>query len=156
MHASWPFLEATVGYHIWMEEGIFRIPKEKEAEALDHVKAAASLLMLGKRHFSWVDVDEIARARTMEEAMKAMRWAVGRNEDGEIDEIDFTGEKSGGDEAELLSLIAPFVPKGCYITMRGEEHEMWRWYFDGQECIEVDAEIRVIWPVNIEFATIRP
>ena len=55
--------------------------------------------------------------------------------------ISFDGERQDGTETAMFDSIAPFVEPGSYIEMQGEDGEVWRWVFDGVNCIEKNAEI---------------
>ena len=61
-------------------------------------------------------------------------------ESGDMIGINFTGEKIG-DENLLFQVIAPFVEKGSFIEMVGEDGAQWRWVFDGKTCKEVIPKI---------------
>lgn len=41
----------------------------------------------------------------------------------------------------LLSSIAPVIPDGSYIDFMGEDHALWRLYFEGGEMSEVGGRI---------------
>ena len=60
--------------------------------------------------------------------------------EGNMVHISFVGEKLTED-LELLDAIAPFVERGSYIHMAGEDFGTWRWYFDGENCIEEQPEL---------------
>lgn len=144
-----------MGYCIQQTDAHFFIPKEFHGLALRSVKAlmtnSASTLGNGGiwrpneepvRFFSWVNTDAVMKAETLEEALGAWRWESYTNDNGDIDGLYFQGEKSGQDEYLFLA-IAPYVKDGSYIAMRGEDGDIWRWYFDGQTCIEQTG--KVIW-----------
>lgn len=59
---------------------------------------------------------------------------------GDLTDIHFIGEKLG-DEKILFQALAPFVDKGSFIEMEGEDGDLWRWTFDGQQMIEQVARI---------------
>lgn len=86
-------------------------------------------------HFSWVD-NNFFKINNFEDMMGEWRWEVEYNDNGDVDSISFTGEKSG-DELKLFQAIAPFVKKDSFIEMDGEDNCMWRWVFDGTTCKEI-------------------
>jgi len=58
----------------------------------------------------------------------------------DITDIQFIGERRGGDE-DFLKTIAPYVEPGSYIQMAGEDHAQWRWVFNGKTCKEVRGKL---------------
>ena len=84
------------------------------------------------RHYSWVDEQGAFNAKTFKEVAEAFRWEIDLDDEGNVYWISFNGEKYGGDEMVFLNAIAPYVKKGSYIEMQGEEGERWKWYFDGK------------------------
>jgi hypothetical protein len=44
-----------------------------------------------------------------------------------------------GDEPKLYAAIAPFVERGSFIVMHGEDHSTWRHLFKDGQCIEQEA-----------------
>jgi len=68
------------------------------------------------------------------------RWEALIDDDGNIIDLTFFGEKYG-DDLIMLNAIAPWVKPGSYIEMSGEDGSMWRWAFDGSQCKEVYPKI---------------
>lgn len=137
-----------MGYYIQQTEDRFFIPKEFHGLALAAIKD-----FMTKKYsdsdgeyigwFSWVNTQEVVSAKTLHDALYAWRWeAYPSDGESDIESIHFLGEKSGQDE-ELFRVLAPYVKEGSYIAMRGEEGDLWRWYFDGQTCREQEG--RVVW-----------
>lgn len=82
------------------------------------------------------------QADTLQDLFAEFRWDVYTDDDGNINTIDFVGEKSGyGEDLEFLQSVAPFVREGSFIEMSGEDGQLWRWVFDGKTCIEKYPEI---------------
>jgi len=140
-----------MGYYIYLEDANFHIKKENfepALQALKNLMAKESELGHGgtyyngvhTRHFSWIDSTSVLKAETLEAAMEECCWTVWLNKNGDIDGIEFINEKIGDDEY-ILQAIAPFVEKGSYLNMKGEDGAMWRWEFDGQALIEKQAQI---------------
>jgi len=126
--------------------------KENFEKAMNAVKALAqcqdkmsglSSYGDGKKsyHFAWVDMAELARAKNIEDALRAWRWSVFFDENGDITGIQFEGEKLGDDKV-LFDAIAPFVGNGSFIEMSGEDSAMWRWVFKNGEMVEKWPEIK--------------
>ena len=125
-----------MGYYMQQRDSRFRIAHEKFPAAL----AAVQALGQGHMNFRWVD-PHFVHASTVAEMLEAWNW------EGEFDPITgdltniyFAGEKLG-DEETLFQALAPFVDKGSFIEMQGEDGELWRWVFDGQQMIEQTARI---------------
>lgn len=79
------------------------------------------------KHFAWVD-ENFYQINDIVEMFEEWRWVVHRDPEGNIDQIDFCGEKYG-DEDLLFKAIAPYVEPGSYIEMCGEDGEAWKWVF---------------------------
>jgi len=92
------------------------------------------------RHYSWVNMDELARAKTLNDALSTWRWEPTSNEQGDIIDLTFDGEKLG-DEEVLFKALAPFVESGSYLEMQGEDSTRWRWYFKDGEMLLQYAEV---------------
>lgn len=122
-----------MGYYMHQHYSKFFIPTKKRSEALEAMRAAAK----DHRGWAWVHMEKILEATTIEEAIKACHWTY----DSELREIHFEGEKYG-DEDTIFAVIAPFVKKGSWITMSGEENAHWRWEFNGERVRANDAVIR--------------
>jgi len=54
--------------------------------------------------------------------------------------IDFTGEKLGSDY-EMFCKLAPIVRDDSFITIHGEDGDVWRWIFKDGHCKEVHAKL---------------
>ena len=85
--------------------------------------------------------------QTLEDALHAWRWVAEFNENGDIWHLYFRGDKSGHD-LDFFKVLAPFVRDESYIIMRGEDGEMWRWFFKDKTCIEQNAIIT--WSSGLE------
>jgi len=141
-----------MGYYMTQLNSVFRIPKENEEKALDAVKKLSERedLMSGgswsngkktESWFSWVDMKELAKADTLDKAVREWGWDLLRSQEGgAIDGIVFEGEKMGDDDV-LLRALAPYVEDKSYIEMRGEDDAMWKWSFRDGELREVDGKI---------------
>jgi hypothetical protein len=136
-----------------MDEAVFFIAEKDKAAALKAVKALANdtSKMSGGRYeggqkkqawYSWADTNTFANAKTLEDAMSEWRYCPETDEDGNISNIYFEGEKIG-DEAALFKALAPFVKSGSYIQMHGEDGSIWRWCFDDGKFDEKSA--RMVW-----------
>ena len=111
---------------------------DKALKAIQALHGAESIADSGGRHFSWVG-DKFHEINDFEEMMQEWRWRLELDTVGACG-IQFEGEKIGDDQA-LFDAIAPWVKKGSYIEMHGEDGAIWRWTFDGEKCIEKSAKI---------------
>ena len=90
---------------------------------------------------SWVR-SEFRETTDLEEIFNCWRWEIFFDEDGNVTDITFRGEKLGDDEV-LFKAIAPYVKKGSFIQMNGEGTDQWRWVVNGVSCYEQHPT--VIW-----------
>lgn len=135
-----------MGYCMDQTGSSFFIPKELFGPALQSIFAVMMEDSSGGyqqiRDFQWVSGDEVLRAKTLPDALKAWRWRPRLDGDDNIVDIHFTGEKSGGDYI-LFNAIAPYVRDGSYISMCGEDNYLWRWFFD--EGVVHEQEGMIVW-----------
>lgn len=66
------------------------------------------------------------------------------DDDGNIVDISFYGEKLG-DDLNVFQKIAPYVRAGSFLEMEGEDNEIWCWVFQNGKCREVKAKVQVTW-----------
>src|SRR5689334_13567959 len=123
-----------MGYVMHLLRAEVFLARESQEEARRAVQdLARSKLGAGTPAFAWVDTSRLLAADTIHEALAAWRWMVlDEDEDGNITELDFTGEKLG-DEETLFSALAPYVREGSQIQMAGEDGAIWRWLFVRQK-----------------------
>jgi len=136
-----------MGYCMDQGETKFRIKAENKTRARQAVRAllkgtgkmggSSSSLAGGlTRHFSWIDMDDLRTAKTLEAQLETWRWEADVDEEtGDVVDLHFRGEKLGDDVA-LFGAIAPFVESGSYIQMSGEDGSGWRWCFDDGKLSE--------------------
>ena len=130
-----------MGYCMHKRESSFYIAQENCKNALEAIKGLAGKETYGD-HYSWVDTNAFLNAKHFDDAMCKWRWEVEEDDNENIIDIDFIGEKLG-DDFKLFKAIAPFVKEGSYIEMYGEDGCFWRWCFDGQTCVEKQPS--VVW-----------
>jgi len=86
-----------------------------------------------------LDIEEGTDPKTaIDTFLQQCRWHPEFDEEGNICHIDFYGEKLG-EEEELFRLLGPYVDKDSYITISGEDDNIWRYDFDGKEMEENSA-----------------
>ncbi len=137
-----------MGYYVKNTESHFFIPKEYHGMALQAIRDfmlktyTADSGMQVIRSFPWVNTDEVVNSETLKDALYYWRWDPYTDENGDITDLSFDGEKLGEDEL-LFGVIAPYVKEGSYIVMQGEDNYTWRWYFDGKTYR--DQAARIVW-----------
>lgn len=130
-----------MGYHMQQIGSVFTLKRTNEKGALAAIKALAgreTITDSSGKHFSWVCDDFATKYDNLHDMMEEWRWELEYDDDGNVDAIQFTGEKIG-DDLLLFQAIAPFVEAGSYIEMRGEDGSKWKWTFDGMTCKEMLA-----------------
>jgi len=128
-----------MGYCMNMRESNFTILKENKTKALKLLKKHVS----GCERLSWVDCKTIIEAKTLHDALDECRYEIEEDNNGNVSEIYFNGEKLGDDEM-ILNAIAPAVSDGSYIEMLGEDGSLWRWVFNNGKCKEICPKINWI------------
>jgi hypothetical protein len=122
-----------MGYCMNLVEADFHIAKDQFEPA--------KLALQGLGAHGWVQADDLVRAETLTEALKAWRWYPDFDEKGDIVDLTFCGEKLGDDYILFLA-IAPFVKDGSFVQMAGEDGDMWRWTFKNGTCVEIVPDIK--------------
>lgn len=123
-----------MGYYMSQVGADFFIAKENFPEV---IKAIHQMDSDG----SWVR-SNFRDTPNLEEIFNCWRWEIFFDEDDNVTDISFRGEKLGDDEV-LFKAIAPYVRKGSFIQMNGEGTDLWRWVFNGVSCYEQHPT--VIW-----------
>ena len=154
-----------MGYLINQLDNYFYMEKETFDDALKVTKALLTFEakehhgpigyvsqggQITSRHYGFVQEGNVLRADNFKAAAEAFRWDMWIDDEGDIYSTTFNGEKYTGSEITFLNAIAPYVREDSYIEMQGEEGEMWKWYFNGMECMEYQAQI--IYPDIIEIS----
>jgi hypothetical protein len=136
-----------MGYCITQTDSSFFIPKELFGPALQSILSIMTEETSGEvrqiRNFSWVNTDKVLVAKTLPDALRAWRWSPTLDEDDNIIDLQFNGEKEG-DDYTLFGAIAPYVKEESSISMAGEDHYRWRWFFDGRTVYEQKGMITYI------------
>lgn len=80
----------------------------------------------------------------IEEYLNRFCWVYIYEPNGSLSIYQNETSRAIDDEMDCLNLIAPFVNKGSFIEMQGEDHNLWRWVFNGKK---VDTHYPTItWP----------
>lgn len=128
-----------MGYCITQTDSSFFIPKELFGPALQSILSLMTEETSDEvqqiQGFHWVNTKKVLEAKTLPDALRAWRWSPTLDEDDNITDLQFAGEKEG-DDYTLFSAIAPYVREDSTISMAGEDHYRWRWFFDGRTVYE--------------------
>lgn len=118
-----------MGYCIKMIDSNLTIKKENFDRALESLKKVfipENMRCIdyndGKEypHFSWVDTNTVLNSKSLEEALIEIRYTPIYNLDGDICNVEFTGEKYG-DDYIFFSALAPYVESDSYLCFMGED-----------------------------------
>lgn len=119
-----------MGYYMNLRDYSLHMKKEDFDAALEAVKAA------------FPKNDSIQRVKTLEDAMSYFCYGSEMDDNGDICDLCFDGEKLR-DDYEFWSALAPFMADGDYIEMEGEDLTLWRWTFKNGICKVLEPTI--IW-----------
>lgn len=79
--------------------------------------------------------DGLKKAHHLDRALECFGWELEFDDDENVIEISLLKSYYDGDEEDILfAALAPYVKAGSFIEMVGEDHETWRWIFDGTTC----------------------
>ena len=84
------------------------------------------------------DIDE--NVPDLEWAFSMCQWECLMDE-GDIKGIYFEGDKWHDEHEQFMNTVAPWVPDRSFIECRGEEGEIWKWFFMDGKCEEHQAFI---------------
>ena len=130
-----------MGYYMDQTDSKFVMKKENFEKALQALKEVfvpenmtCKDYIYGKvyPHFSWVDTNVVLKAETIEEVLEEIRYEPEHDDEGNIVNVEFTGEKFG-DEKIFFTALAPYIEKGSYVSFEGEDGREWTWLFNGEE-----------------------
>ena len=144
-----------MGYTMRQTESIFLMKAEYCLPALhaaqdlmtnpkyDSIKSGGSFSKTAKnsqKWFSWMNLATPENWTHVKDAFDAWRYTADVDDEGNICDVFFEGEKIG-QEIEFFKVIAPYVEPGSYIQMIGEDGFIWRWVFDNDTVEEKAAEV---------------
>ena len=127
-----------MGYCITMIDSKFTIKKENYEKALKALKEVfipdnmtCYDYINGKKypHFSWVNTKTVLNSETLGDALTEIRYSPEYNENGDICNVEFTGEKYG-DEKVFFTALAPYIENDSYLSFEGEDGDEWIWKFN--------------------------
>lgn len=123
-----------MGYCCSQRESEFFIPASRKRDALEALREYDR--RLHRKGFS----GRQTKADTLEDLMYEWGWEAENGSLGNIVYVRFDGDRLS-DEDKWFDVLAPFVKRGSYIDMEGEDGYIWRWYFDGLTCTEHRGEV---------------
>ncbi len=97
--------------------------------------------MRGRKQVGWIRENEINEHMNFIEIAEAFSWTASVNDEGDIYDIWFDGEKIGEDIDLFLNSIAPYVMDESFISFSGEDGSQWRYFFKDGTMIEQDGTI---------------
>lgn len=136
-----------MGYYIEMIDSKFEIKKENFKKALESLKSVFVPENMncydyigGKQypHFSWVDTHEVLRSKTLGEALEEIRYEPEYDDNGDICNVEFTGQKYGSENV-FFNALAPYVESGSYIAFEGEDGDTWEWSFNNGKVEQIET-----------------
>ncbi len=128
-----------MGYYIQQQDQRFAIKQDIFENVIQAIKGMTDVNDNDWR-FAWVDTDKVLNAKDIKSIFSAWRWDVEFDNNGDINHIQFIGEKLGDDEY-FFSMIAPYVAPESFIEMRGDDGNLWRWIFKNGTYINKKAVI---------------
>ena len=134
-----------MGYYMDQTDSKFIIKKENFKKALNALKDAfipenmdCMDYVNGENipHFSWVNTQTVLNADTLEDALNEIRYQPKYDNNRNIINVEFTGQKYGSEEV-FFTALAPYVEKDSYISFEGEDGAKWTWKFDGKKVNQI-------------------
>lgn len=129
-----------MGYAITQLKTKFFLPKDNHNDALQaikNLKGKETCLDSSGPHYSWVN-NNFAEINNLKDMLKVWRWNPTYDDNGNINDLEFTGEKYG-DCMILFTAIAPYVQPESFIKMVGEDGERWQWLFTKNTVLETPS-----------------
>ena len=127
-----------MGYEISCRSSDVRIARKHEKDAMAAIIAAARKKAFADFGLGAGDVVAMMRAKSLDTLLEKFFYVhVSRDEDDRIEGLDFESGSYGDTIEILLNILAPFVRKGSWMEIRGEDGATWHYRFDG-ESVEED------------------
>jgi hypothetical protein len=126
-----------MGYLIKQTASRFKIVNINILPALQSLRHLAREKKKKDGELRWVGLQGVIESLTLNEALMYCRWFAFVDNEGNVIDIRFHGEKLGDDEL-ILKTIAPYVESGSSIDMEGQDTDVWRWLFQDGTLQELD------------------
>ena len=136
-----------MGYYMEMTDSRFKVKKENFKKALESLKSVFVPENMNCRdyiggkeypHFSWVDTKTVIESASIGKALEEIRYTPVYNNNGDICNVEFTGQKYGS-KAVFFDALAPYVEDGSYIAFDGEDGDAWEWRFNNGKVKQIYA-----------------
>lgn len=121
-----------MGYCIDQVDSDFHI----KAHDLQSCANAILKAFRGRDQVGWIRASDINDRMSFIEIADEFRWDVSVDDDGDIYDISFTGEKIGEDIDLFLNSIAPYVADESFISFSGEDGAQWRYFFKDKQMLD--------------------
>lgn len=117
---------------------IDQVDSEFYIKAQDFQSCANAILKAfrGRDQVGWVRASEINEHMDFVAIAEAFRWTASVNDEGDVYDIWFTGEKIGEDIDLFLNSIAPYVLDESFISFSGEDGSKWRYFFKDKQMLD--------------------
>ena len=130
-----------MGYCIEMLDSKFKIKKEDFDKALESLKSVfvkdrMTCQDSSGYHYSWINTNYVLEAETLSEALEEIRYETIYDDNGNIIQVEFTGEKLG-DDMIFFEALAPYVEDESYISFAGEDGYLWKYIFEKGKVKEI-------------------
>ena len=126
-----------MGWCMNMYDRKFGIKSDKKEAAF-----RAIIELAGKKaDYYGVRSEDVLECHNLRDAVERWGWDLEEDSSGDIINIGCNNEKLGED-LKLFEAIAPFVTRGSFIEMTGDEASHWRWVFNGKTCVEKHAKVK--------------
>ena len=132
-----------MGYSIFILETNFCVTKENTdlvLAALKRLCQSQRIVSLNNETFAaanqdlaFVKNESVVNASDIYDALSEVRWSPHLDDEGNIENLEFTGEKLG-DEQLLFDAIAEYVEDNSYVVVAGDDGKVWRWRFEDGKC----------------------
>ena len=135
-----------MGYYIEMTDSKFEIKKENFEKALESLKSVFVPKNMNccdyiggneYPHFSWVNTKDVLESNHIVEALEEIRYTPKFDDNGNICNVEFTGQKYGSENV-FFNALAPYVESGSYIAFEGEDGDTWEWSFNDGKVKQID------------------
>jgi hypothetical protein len=127
-----------MGYYMWFRGADFHI----NAEDVPKAERVLSFFFKNSTHQrADQHVIQVVPRNSFEDTMGALDWPIAVDKEGNVYDIEFTGEKYHSSTEDLWELLAPFVRDDSYIEMEGSDGSFWRWVFENGHVQEVAGEV---------------
>ena len=119
-----------MGYCMDLTEHSFKIKKEYEQNIIESLQNFAKS-KIGR--IMWVDKEPLLESNTLLEVFDEIRYSLKTDINGDYELDEFIGEKMG-DDLETFNSIAMYIEPNSFIEFEGEDGDVFRFLFDGEEC----------------------